>query len=83
MMKILVNVSVPAIGENYDILVPDSLRIRSATALIAEAVENLSDHKYVSSGTECLCSADKNILLRENGTLERYGIKNGDHLVLM
>lgn len=82
-MKILVNVSVPAIGEKYDILVPDFLRIRVVTSLIASTVESLSDHMYVSSGEECLCSAEKNILLRPNATLEKYGIQNGDHLVLM
>ena len=82
-MKILVNVYVPAVGLSYDVLIPRFLRIRSITALIAGAVENLSKHMYVSSGTECLCSADKNILLRSNATLEQYGIQNGDHLVMM
>lgn len=82
-MKILINVYVPAIEMKYDILVPNSLRIRNITALIAETVENLSNHIYISSGAECLCSADKNILLRPNATLEQYGIQNGDHLVMM
>lgn len=67
----------------YDILVPRFLRIRIITALIAEAVENLSNHIYVSSGAEYLCSADKNILLRPNATLEQYGVQTGDHLVMM
>ena len=82
-MKILINVYVPAIEMKYDILVPNFLRIRNITALIAETVENLSNHIYISSGAECLCSADKNILLRPNATLEQYGIQNGDHLVMM
>ncbi len=82
-MKILINVSVPAIGEKYDILVPDFLRIRVVTSLIASTVESLSDHMYVPSGEECLCSAEKNILLRSNATLEKYGIQNGDHLIMM
>lgn len=82
-MKLLINISVPAIGEQYDILVPDNLRIRNVTLLIAETVENLSNHMYISSGGEHLCSADKNILLRPNATLEKYGIKNGDHLVMI
>ena len=83
MVKILVKVSVPAIGEEYDVLIPDFLRIKSVTPLIAEAVENLSNHMYISSGGEHLCSADKNILLRPNATLDKYGIKNGDHLVMI
>lgn len=82
-MKILINIYVPAIGMRYDILVPSFLRIRNVTVLIAEAVENLSNHIYVSSGAERLCSADKNILLRPHATLEQYGIQNGDHLVMM
>lgn len=82
-MKILVNVSVPAIGERYDILVPAYMRVGSVTALIAEAVGTLSNHMYVSSGAEFLFSADKNIQLRPNATLEKYGIQNGDHLVIM
>lgn len=82
-MKILINVYVPAIEMKYDILVPSFLRIKNITALIAETVENLSNHIYISSGAECLCSADKNILLRPNATLEQYGIQNGDHLVMM
>ena len=82
-MKVLISVSIPAIGEKYDILVPDNLRIRNVTLLIAETVENLSNHMYISSGGEHLCSADRNNLLRPNATLEKYGIKNGDHLVMI
>lgn len=82
-MKILVNVFVPAIGGKYDILVPDFLKVRTITSLVARAVVNLSDHKYTSSGEENLCSAEKNILLSSNVTLEKYGIQNGDHLILL
>jgi len=82
-MKLLLNVSVPAISEKYDILVPTSLRIKSVAGLIAEAVEELSNHLYVASGEERLCSAEKEIFLRPNATLDKYGIKNGDHLILM
>ena len=82
-MKILLNVYVPAVGMEYDILVPRFLRVKSITSLIAGAVENLSNHMYVASGAECLCSADKNILLRPNATLEQYGIQNGSRLVMI
>lgn len=82
-MKILVNVYVPAISEKYDILIPDNLRIKTVISLIANTVEELSDHIYAVSGEECLCSVDKSILLRQNATLENYGIGNGDHLIMM
>ena len=82
-MKILVNVFVPAIGKKYDILVPDFLKVRTVTSLVARAVVNLSDNMYVPSGNEKLCSAEKDILLNSNVTLEKYGIQNGDHLILL
>lgn len=82
-MKILVNIYVPAILERYDILIPDSLKIKGVVSMIADAVENLSSHLYVSSGHESLCSVEKNITLRPNATLEQYGIQNGDHLVMI
>ena len=82
-MKILENVRVPAISEKYDVLVPDDLRIKTLTGLIANTVEELSNHMYVVSGEECLCSAEKDILLRQNATLESYGIGNGDHLIMI
>ena len=82
-MKILVNVTVPAISRQYDILLPESLRIKTIVPLIAETVESLSNRLYVSSGEECLCSVEKNIILRAGSTLRDYGIQSGDHLLLM
>lgn len=73
----------PAIGKKYDILVPDFLRIKIVSSLVSGAIETLSDNLYVSSGQEQLCSAEKNILLNSNATLKKYGIQNGDHLVLI
>lgn len=82
-MKILVNVSVPAVGESYDILIPGHLKIGAAIALIAEAAEGLSGQRYTASGEERLCSADKNTLLRPDLTVMGYGIRNGERLILM
>ncbi len=82
-MKILVTVYVPSIMESFDILVPNFLRIRSVVALIAATVESLSNHRYISSGSECLCLAEKNIMLRHNTTLLQYGVRNGDRLIIM
>lgn len=82
-MKVLVNIYAPTISQNYDVLIPDSLRIKTVVTLVAETLEGLSNHTFIASGHERLCSVEKNILLRDNATLEKYGIKNGDHLVIM
>lgn len=82
-MKVLVNISIPAISQKYDVFIPNDLRIKNVLTMIAQTVENLSDHLYVASGRECLCSVEKGIMLRNSATLEKYGIQNGDHLILM
>lgn len=82
-MKVLVNIFIPSISENYDLLIPDFLPIKELTLLIAEAVEYLSNHRYVSSRQEFICSADQELLLRKDLTLKDYQIKNGDHLFIM
>lgn len=82
-MKILVNVSVPAIFGDYDILIPSFLTIGEIIPLIANAVEELSNSMYKSSGNESLCHAERAVLLNQNITIKEYGIQNGDHLVLI
>ena len=82
-MKILVNLFVPAISERYDVFLPDTVRIQTVIYMLGDALVELSNHRFVISKQECLCSIDKNILLRKNATLEQYGIKNGDHLILI
>lgn len=82
-MKLLVNIFVPAISERYDIWVPPLLRIKTVSSMLAEIVEQLSNHRYIKSGDERLCSVEKEITLRESANLKQYGIRNGDHLILM
>lgn len=82
-MKILVTIRVPAISESFDVRIPSTLRIRSVTTLVAGTVETLSNHLYAASGSECLCSEEKQITLRNDATLKEYGIRNGDHLILI
>ena len=82
-MKILVNIYVPAIQRKYDVFIPSAVKVKTAASLIANTVENLSNHLYVVSGEEYLCSIEKNSILRRGATLEQYGICNGDHLIMM
>lgn len=82
-MKILVNIFVPSISENYDVLVPDFLPVKEVTTLISEAVEYLSNRRYVSSKQEFICLVEQEVLLREDLTLRDYNVRNGDHLVIM
>ena len=82
MAKLLVNISIPAISESYDLRVPDFLKIRTLVPMIVESVVELSAKRYVPSGEEYLCVLEQGRVLSHNHTVAESGIKNGDHLYL-
>lgn len=82
MAKLLVNLSVPSICESYDILIPDFMRIRVLTPILAGLVAELSSDRYVVSGKECLCIREHSKSLDRRSTVKECGIRNGDHLLL-
>lgn len=82
MKKVLINLFVPAIGEYFDVFVPDSLLIKDVCTLLGDSIQELSNKQYISSGEEVLCSLDKKQILRPERNLMEYGIRNGEHLLL-
>mgnify|MGYP004636512173 FL=1 len=83
MDHILIKLYVPAIYTSYDIKIPVSLPIMDITQLLAQAVENLSNGEYVSSGSEILSVKNKQLVLFNDQTPADYEIKNGDVLMMM
>lgn len=79
-MELLLNITVPAISESYDVLAPDFLTVSELIPLIANAVEDMSEHRYTSSGAEILCG-DGTVFASQH-TLKHYSVANGDHLML-
>lgn len=82
-MKILVNVHVPAISKNYDMLLPGTLSVQSITELIARSMEEFTNRLYVSSKNEKLCLVEREVILRPESTLDENGVENGDHLMIL
>ncbi len=82
MEKILITLEIPSMGEKYDLFAPVELPVGKIVPLLAEAVEELSAHRFVSSGQELLCSAERGTLFSPDGTLSEYGVRNGDCLML-
>lgn len=82
MDKLLITLEVPSVSESFDVFIPNFLRIGLLVPLLAEAVSELTQNRYVSSRQEFLCSKEKAVILKEEGTLRDYGIQNGDHLML-
>ena len=82
MSKILITLVIPSVKEEFDVLVPDFLIIKELTALLAEAIADITQNMYTSSGHEVLCRKDPGMILNGGCTLQEYGVKNGEYLYL-
>ena len=81
--KVLVRLEVPSIRNEYEVLIPDRLKVREVLPLFIKAVTEFSSGMYMSSGHEFLCAKRQNYLLDEDASLADFGVRNGDHLLLL
>lgn len=79
-MDILINLAIPALSKNYDMLMPDFLTVRELLPLIVKAVEDLSERRYHASGGEILCGEFG--ILDYRLTLNQQHVENGERLWL-
>lgn len=82
MEKLLITLKVPCVQQKYDVMIPDFLEIKEIVNLLSDAVSNLTQHMYVSSGKEVLCRDDPAMILNKEYTLRDYGIEHGECLYL-
>lgn len=82
-MKLLLNVFIPAIDENYDMFIPDNLTIGEIVPLVSDIVNELSNGRFSLTGEEIFCYAEKSIPLNDSITPKDINMKHGDHLILI
>lgn len=82
MDKILIRLQVPAISRFFDVFVPLDLRIDDLTEILINGVVEMSNNAYIPSNEEKL-NLKGNILLNPQLTLESYGIKDGEKIILI
>ena len=83
MDKILIRLSVPALGKEFDLFVPVNLEIRLLIGILAEGVSVLSSGRYNLSGEEMLNQRLPDRLLDPGKTLAEYSVEDGADLVLL
>lgn len=81
--KLLLTLEVASISQNFEVLVPDFLKVKELVPLFVKIAEELSGNLYKSSGMEFICSSVEDTILDSNSTLGEYNIKNGDHLIML
>ena len=83
MQKILVSLNVPSVFLRVDLYIPTFLKVSEIIPMLIEAVKEITNSHYYSSGVEVLCSEEKNIILPNSKTLNQCGVLNGEHLILL
>lgn len=83
MRERLIILEVPVISEHYELFVPIDMKIKKLKILLANAVSEITNGQYISSGTEVLCLKEQNLQLSEEREIQQYGIENGDTIYLI
>ncbi len=81
--KALVEISVPASGETFDVFIPLESRMSEVVQLVASALSDLSGGEYKASRDAVLCDADTGIIYNINMIVAELGIHNGSRLMLI
>lgn len=82
MNRLLIEVTLPAAGLSYDLLVPDTMQIGTLTHLAASAFSRLSGGTYSASGSAVLCRQRTGEQYDVNARICETDICNGTKLFL-
>lgn len=81
--KALVEISVPASGQKYDVYIPLECKMSEVITMVAGALSDLSEGKYKATKDAILCNADTGIIFNVNMEVAELGIKTGSRLMLI
>lgn len=82
MDKVMITLVVPSLGEKFDVLLPIFLTIRELTPLLTKALTEITENRYVASGSEILCSGERQAVFDQMSTIKECGIQNSDCIYL-
>lgn len=83
MNKVLIEIRVPAIYEQFEVFMPTDVPIKDLNGIIASGVAEITNGKYIVSGCEQLCLKEPAGLLNPFLTLQDYGLKDGMQIYLI
>ena len=81
--KALVEISVPAATEKYDVYIPLESKMGEVVKMVASVLSDLSDGKYKATDDAILCDAETGTIFNINMEVAELGIKTGSRLMLI
>ncbi|PKM57232.1 MAG: methyltransferase [Firmicutes bacterium HGW-Firmicutes-3] len=83
MNKVLLEVFVPAGNKNYDIYVPENLKVFEANQLIVKLLNELSEGVFKFDDQALLCERSNGSPISMYKTIRMVGLKNGSSVMLL
>ena len=81
--KILIEVFVPMLEEEYDVFVPINKKIKNVTRLISEAIVDLSNGCFPIKKDIFLYNRQNGLMLDPKLNVKEAGLVNGSQIVLI
>lgn len=83
MDKLLINVFVPLIDDNFEVKVPINLEMKEAVQLIQEAIVDLSNKAYIVNPNARLFDKNTGNLINVNNIVKFSGLTNGASIMIL
>jgi hypothetical protein len=80
---VIAEVDLPAAGTQYCFRALADINVTEAANLLAKALSDISDGKYLNSRNSCLAWKKDGQLLDMRKTLRECGVENGSELLLI
>ena len=81
--KVLVELIVPILEENYDVFIPKNRKIGNVIELLSKMVSEMSNGYFQATGKNMLYSGDTGEKYDMNILVANTDIRNGSKIILM
>lgn len=81
--KVLVNISIPEIGNNYDVYLPVNKKMGNIIILLNKAVNEISNNEYKLNKNNILYNIETKKIYNSDILLANTDIRNGTKLLLI
>lgn len=81
--KVLIQLIVPNIDEQYDLFLPVNIKIGEALKLIEKSLKDLNDGLYIIDGKKSLYDCSNGTIYNINDLIIHTNIRNGSKLMLV
>ena len=81
--KILVQVVVPDIEEEYNVFIPVNKKVGNVAILLSKAIQEMTNNIYIENNKNGIYDSATGELLPTDSLVRETSIKNGSRIILM